>query len=69
MTNDAEIWRVARDLIADHGARRAEAHANRQLTEMTLSNDFAGILVWRRVLRAVKGLSASATKASSAGRR
>ena len=27
MTSDAEIWRAARDLIAERGSRRAEAHA------------------------------------------
>lgn len=73
MSSDAEIWRAARDLIADHGPRRAESHANRQLTEMTLSSNFAGMLVWRRILRAVKGLTASAPKKPaarpSAGRR
>lgn len=59
MSSDAEIWRAARDLIADYGPRRAESHANKQLTEMTLSSNFAGMLVWRRILRAVKGLTAS----------
>lgn len=66
MSSDAEIWRAARDLVADYGARRAEAHANKQLTEMTLSNNFAGMLVWRRILRAVKGLTASEPRKSTA---
>jgi hypothetical protein len=62
-SSDAEIWRTARDLIADYGIRGAEAHANRQLAEMTLGNNFVGMLVWRRILRALKGLS----KPSAAG--
>ncbi|WP_300296717.1 hypothetical protein [Ferrovibrio sp.] len=62
MSTDAEIWRAARDLIADHGPRRAESHATKVLAEMTLGGDFAGTLVWRRILRAVKGLNANGPK-------
>jgi len=64
-SSDAEIWRTARDLIADYGARGAEAHANRQLTEMTLGNNFVGMLVWRRILRALKGLSKTTSGSGS----
>ncbi|MFN4278470.1 MAG: hypothetical protein ACK4FJ_19415 [Ferrovibrio sp.] len=62
MNSDAEIWRAARDLIADHGPRHAETHATKVLAEMTLGGDFAGTLVWRRILRAVKGLNANGGK-------
>jgi hypothetical protein len=69
-SSDAEIYRTARDLIADYGARGAEAHANRQLTEMTLGNNFVGMLVWRRILRALKGMNtASAGSSPAASRR
>lgn len=67
-SSDAEIYRTARDLIADYGARGAESHANRQLTEMTLGSNFVGMLVWRRILRAVKGMN-SASASSTASRR
>ncbi|MFN4310798.1 MAG: hypothetical protein ACK4FK_09430 [Ferrovibrio sp.] len=67
MNSDAEIWRAARDLIADYGPRRAETHATKVLAEMTLGGDFAGTLVWRRILRAVKGLNAGDDKSAGAG--
>lgn len=60
MTTDAEIWRAARDLIAEHGPRRAEAYAFQQMGEMASSSNFAGNLVWRRIHRAIKGLNSSA---------
>lgn len=70
MNSDADIWRAARDLIADHGPRGAETHANQNLAEMTLSNNFAGTLVWRRILRAVKGLNTNnAAKSPASARR
>lgn len=70
MQSDADIWRAARDLIADQGAHRAEAHAYRQMNEMTSSGNFAGSLVWRRIHRAIKGLNSSATRtAPSSGAR
>lgn len=59
MTSDAEIWRVARDLIAEQGPRRAEAYANKQANEMASSGNFAGNLIWRRIHRAIKGLNGS----------
>lgn len=65
MSSDAEIWRTARDLIADYGARGAEAHANRQLAEMTVGNNFVGMLVWRRIIRALKSLSKPASASGS----
>lgn len=69
-SSDAEIYRTARDLIADYGARGAESHANRQLTEMTLGSNFVGMLVWRRILRAIKGMNTvSAPPRSAAPRR
>ncbi|WP_298727858.1 hypothetical protein [uncultured Ferrovibrio sp.] len=69
MTTDAEIWRAARDLIAEQGPHRAEAYAYRQINEMATSGNFAGNLVWRRIHRAIKGLNNSASKAASATRR
>lgn len=69
MSSDAEIYRAARDLIADYGARGAESHANRQLTEMTLGNNFVGMLVWRRILRAVKGMNSAGAGTSPAASR
>ncbi|HEX6959803.1 MAG TPA: hypothetical protein VF194_17600 [Ferrovibrio sp.] len=57
MTSDADIWRTARDLIAEQGPRRAEAYANKQVNEMASSGNFAGNLVWRRIHRAIKGLN------------
>jgi hypothetical protein len=68
MTSDAEIWRAARDMIAEQGARRAEAFARKQIDEMASGGNFAGNLIWRRIHRAIKRLSAGATPAS-AGRR
>lgn len=68
MTSDAEIWRTARDLIAELGPRRAEAHAKKQIDEMASSANFVGNLVWRRIHRAVKGLNSSAP-AAAPGRR
>jgi hypothetical protein len=68
MSSDAEIWRAARDLIADKGARRAEAYARQQMDGMASSGNFAGNLVWRRIHRAVKGLIGSNTE-KAAGRR
>ncbi|MEK9969278.1 MAG: hypothetical protein VW600_09085 [Ferrovibrio sp.] len=68
-SSDAEIYRTARDLIADYGARGAEAHANRQLTEMTLGNNFVGMLVWRRILRALKGMTVAGSTAAASRRR
>lgn len=64
MNSDADIWRAARDLIAEQGARRAEAHAHRQMNEMQTSGNFAGSLVWRRIHRAIKGLNSSTEKAA-----
>jgi hypothetical protein len=57
MTTDADIWRAARDLIADHGARRAETHAAAQVDEMFSSGNFVGHLLWRRILKAIRGLN------------
>ncbi|MFN3398728.1 MAG: hypothetical protein ACK4Z4_00165 [Ferrovibrio sp.] len=68
-SSDAEIYRTARDLIADYGARGAESHANRQLTEMTLGSNFVGMLVWRRILRAIKGMNTASASSSAASRR
>jgi hypothetical protein len=68
-SSDADIYRTARDLIADYGARGAEAHANRQLTEMTLGNNFVGMLVWRRILRALKGMNAVNSSSAASRRR
>ena len=68
-SDDAEIWRAARDLIAEQGSRRAEAHAWRQMNEMASSGNFAGNLVWRRIHRAIKGLNSSAGKAAAPARR
>lgn len=65
MSSDAEIWRAARDLIAEQGSRRAEAHAWRQINEMATSGNFAGNLVWRRIHRAIKRLNGGADKAAS----
>lgn len=57
MSSDAEIWRAARDLIADHGnADRAERHALSQVDEMFAAGNFVGHLLWRRILKAVRGL-------------
>lgn len=61
MTTDADIWRAARDLIADHGPRRAESHAAAQVDEMFSSGNFVGHLLWRRILKAVRGLNAQST--------
>jgi hypothetical protein len=70
MQSDADIWRAARDLIAEQGARRAEAYAYRQMNEMTTGGNFAGSLIWRRIHRAIRGLNGSAAKAApSAGSR
>ncbi|WP_341702754.1 hypothetical protein [Ferrovibrio sp.] len=66
MTTDAEIWRAARDMIAEQGARRAEAYARRQIDEMASGGNFAGNLVWRRIHRAIKRLNGT-TAASAAG--
>lgn len=68
-SSDAEIYRTARDLIADYGARGAESHANRQLVEMTLGSNFVGMLVWRRILRAVKGMNSVGAGRSASSRR
>jgi hypothetical protein len=68
MTSDAEIWRAARDLIAEQGARRAEAYARKQIDEMASSANFAGNLVWRRIHRAIKGLNAGAGATAGARR-
>ena len=68
MTSDAEIWRAARDLIAEQGPRRAEAYAKKQIDEMASGGNFAGNLVWRRIHRAIKGLNSSAPAAAH-GRR
>jgi len=57
MTTDADIWRAARDLIADHGARRAESHAAAQVDEMFSTGNFVGHLLWRRILKAIRGLN------------
>lgn len=57
MTTDADIWRAARDLIADHGARRAETHAAAQVDEMFSTGNFVGHLLWRRILKAIRGLN------------
>jgi len=69
MTSDAEIWRAARDLIAEQGGRRAEAYARKQIDEMAASANFPGNLVWRRIHRAVKGLNGNSTATASRGRR
>ena len=55
MNSDAEIWRAARDLIADHGPRRAETHATKVLAEMTLGGDFAGTPAGSCIARVVRG--------------
>ncbi|MBX3456668.1 hypothetical protein [Ferrovibrio sp.] len=57
MTSDADIWRAARDLIADHGARGAEAVAVERVDEMFSSGNFIGHLLWRRILKAVRGMA------------
>lgn len=57
MTSDAEIWRAARDLIADHGPRHAEAVAAERVDEMFSSGNFVGHLLWRRILKAVRGMA------------
>ncbi|MBP6819744.1 hypothetical protein V6B08_19020 [Ferrovibrio sp. MS7] len=69
MTSDADIWRAARDLIADHGARHAEVHAASRVDEMFSSGNFVGHLLWRRILKAVRGLNAQSGSrpAASAG--
>ena len=69
MSSDAEIWRAARDLIAEQGSRRAEAHAYRQMNEMASSGNFVGNLLWRRIHRAIKGLNSGAEKAAAPGTR
>jgi len=70
MTSDAEIWRAARDLIAERGSRRAEAHAYQQISEMAASGNYPGNLIWRRIHRAIKGLNGGAEKtAAPAARR
>lgn len=63
MTTDGEIWRAARDLINDHGPRHAEAHAQAQVDEMFSAGNFVGHLLWRRILKAVQGLSQAAAPA------
>lgn len=69
MNSDADIWRAARDLIAEQGPRRAEAHAHRQMTDMTSSGNFPGSLIWRRIHRAIKGLNSSSEKPAQPGAR
>ncbi|WP_428246883.1 hypothetical protein [Ferrovibrio sp.] len=70
MTSDADIWRAARDLIADHGARHAEVHAAARVDEMFSSGNFVGHLLWRRILKAVRGLNAqSSSRPAANGRR
>ena len=68
MTSDADIWRAARDLIADHGALRAERHAKMRVDEMFSSGNFVGHLLWRRILKAVRGLNAQSSAAKPARR-
>lgn len=72
MTSDAEIWRAARDLIADHGARGAEAVAVERVDEMFSSGNFVGHLLWRRILKAVRGMAHArvvAERANNPGKR
>ena len=60
MSSDAEIWRTARDLISERGEKRAEQFAKSQVDEMFESGNFVGHLLWRRILKAVRGVSKSA---------
>jgi len=63
MSSDAEIWRTARDLISERGEKRAEQFAKSQVDEMFESGNFVGHLLWRRILKAVRGVSKSAQPA------
>src|SRR3546814_17711682 len=65
MTSDAEIWRTARDLIAEQGAKRAEAYAKKQIDEMASSANFVGNLDRKSV---VSGKSVS-VRVEHGGRR
>lgn len=69
MSSDAEIWRAARDLITDHGgAVRAERHAMKQVDEMFSTGNFVGHLLWRRILKAIRGMNRQGPAAAAAGR-
>lgn len=60
MSSDAEIWRTARDLINERGEKRAEQFAKAQVDEMFETGNFVGHLLWRRILKAVRGVSKAA---------
>lgn len=60
MVNNSEIWGIARDLIGNLGAKGAEREASRKVDEAMQKADFVQHLIWRRILKAVRGVNSMA---------
>ena len=55
MTSDRDIWITANSLIKQHG-EDAEIHAAMRHDELLDQGDIDGVMVWKRILKAVKEL-------------
>ncbi len=55
MTDDADIWRSANLLIAEHGSN-ALIQAGMRVAGMMAKGDVAGAILWKRIMRAVDDL-------------
>ena len=57
MTSDRDIWTTANSLIKQHG-EDAVIHAAMRHDELLDQGDIDGVMVWKRVLAAVKEFQA-----------
>jgi hypothetical protein len=55
LTPDRDIWTTANGLLKQHG-EDAVVHAAMRHDELLDEGDVDGVMVWKRVLKAVRGL-------------
>ncbi len=65
MTSDLDIFRSAQALIKRHG-QDAPIHAAMRADELLEAGDLDGVMVWKRILRAVEELQGTAPKPGEA---
>jgi hypothetical protein len=53
MISDPDIWRAANLLIDQHGVE-AETVAIRRAEEMNEQNDLGGMIIWLRIIEAIR---------------
>jgi hypothetical protein len=60
MTEDIDIYRAAHLMLKQHGDQALHKAAER-IAALALAGDQDGVEVWKRILRAIDGLSAPPT--------